>query len=158
MYIPPTYRGCQGDYRAKCRDFKVSLISHKMCLFLDHILCLDTLNSGAHQALFSILKGLDLPNIPQPQDSNLTEAQRQLRSGKVEIIQSDSMLEEVSEPRFPAVVQLNSEPINIQVNSQVGLQPQIVTTLPVQAMPFHQQMPSIISQVGASRHRLIKRS
>ncbi|KAI6650291.1 mRNA cap guanine-N7 methyltransferase-like [Oopsacas minuta] len=113
----------------------------------------NTLNSGAHQALFSILKGLDLPNLPQAQDSNVTEqrlavAQRQLRGNKMDINQSDCQQEELSEQRYTGVVQLQPEPINIQVNPQVGLPPiqipqqQIVTAVPAQTMPpFHQQMP-----------------
>lgn len=121
------------------------------------ILFLGTLNSGAHQALFSILKGLDLPNIPQTQDSNnvteqrLVEAQRQLLSKK-DMNQSDCLHEEVT--GYTSVVQLQPDPINIQVTPQVGLPPiqlppsQILTTVPTQSMPaFHQQIP-IMPQVS----------
>ena len=130
----------------------------KLVIWALFILFLGTLNSGAHQALFSILKGLDLPNIPQTQDSNnvtehrLAEAQRQLLAQK-DMSQSDCLHEEVTD-RYTNVVQLQPEPINIQVNPQVGLAPiqlppsQILTTVPTQQMPqFHQQIP-IMKQVS----------
>ena len=72
----------------------------------------------------------------------------------MDVNQSDSMQDDVSEQRFPSVVQLSSEPINIQVNPQVGLPTQIVTSLPPQPMPFHQQMPPMMPQVGAISNRI----
>ena len=131
----------------KCKDCKVSEITNLDTI--NNILFLGTLNSGAHQALFSILKGLDLPNIPQSQDSNVTEqrlveAQRLLLAKK----DTDCLHEEVT---YTNVVQLQPEPISIQVNPQVGLNPiqsQILTTVPTQQMPqFHQQIP-IMPQVS----------